>query len=80
MKRSRGGIQHQGLRDMYAIALLLFLSSLSIICLITVKGVAVSQGCDQLLRKLQKNVMRKYRTVVIHNCHSHEWIISHGSF
>lgn len=68
MKKSRGGIQHRGLRDMYAIAILLTLSSPSVICLTTVTGVTVSQGCDQLLRELQNNVMWKYRTAVIHNC------------
>ena len=78
MKRSRGGIQHRGLRDMHATSIRLILSSPSIICLTTVTGVTVSQGCDQLLRKLQKkkkrkkNVIWKYKTVVIHNCHNHE--------
>ena len=82
MKRSRGGIQHRGLRDMHATSVLLSLSSPSVICLTTVTGVTVSQGCDQLLRKLQKkkkNVIWKYKTVVIHNCHNHEWIISCGN-
>lgn len=68
MKKSRGGIQHRGLRDMCAIAILLTLSSPSVICLTTVTGVTVSQGCDQLLRELQNNVTWKYRTAVIRNC------------
>lgn len=75
MKRSKGGIQHRGLRDMHATSTVLSLSSPSIICLTTVTGVTVSQGCDQLLRKLQKKKKKfiwKYKTVVIHNCHNHE--------
>lgn len=79
MKSCQGALQHGGLRDMSALAINLSLSSPSVICLVTFTGVTVSQGCDQLLRKLQANVMWKYRTAVIHNCHSHEWIISCGN-
>ena len=63
MKRSRGGIQHRGLRDMHATSILLSLSSPSVICLTTVTGVTVSQGCDQLLRKLQKKKKMLYGNI-----------------
>lgn len=51
MKRSRGNIQHGGLRDMRAVTTLFILFSASISCLMTFTGMTTSQACDQFLRK-----------------------------
>ena len=54
MKRNRGRIQHSGLSNMCTIATCLILFFSISHCLMTFTGVTVSQGCDQLLRTLQK--------------------------